>query len=95
MDGGDAGVPLVGRCDEGGGTKGYRDVYTQASEHCGAVHSYWPHYGPMTGYGDYAGIADTGKVVGSGRPGLIREYGGGTGVWIWMPKRRGVWGWGI
>ena len=77
---GDVGVsPFWGRY-EGGWDPVDRDVYLQAAEHSGAVHSYSPHSGPMLRYVEKAGITGTNAKVGKVGTVLRSEArGGGLG----------------
>ena len=79
---GDMGVTPFGVRNEGGWDLGYRDLYIQAEEHSGVVHSYLRHYGPMAGYRDETGITGTKAVVGTGGPGITREAWNEGGGWI-------------
>ena len=57
-------VPCFGGLNEGGWAQGDIDVYLQAAEYGGTVHSYSPHSVPITGYGEEARIEFTEAVVG-------------------------------
>ena len=54
--------PYVGG-HEGSGPGGYVDLYLQASEYCGIIHSSSAHFLPMTGGGAEASIAGVEEMV--------------------------------
>ena len=57
------GVPSFGGCDEGGRNRGDRNIYLQAEEKGGALHSNSPHSATMPRYIEESGILDTGNVM--------------------------------
>ena len=72
--------PYVGG-HEGSGPGGYVDLYLQASEYCGIIHSSSAHFLPMPGGGAEASIAGVEEmVVLLGHilcgPALVRGWGG-------------------
>ena len=88
------GVTSFVLCNEGGRNQGDQDVYIQAAEHGGAVHSYSTHYRLIPGYREEAKIAENNEMVVEGGPGIPRESSRGGGGLIQSRIQRGRWGQG-